>query len=51
MSPLRERMIEDMILASPWGRGRPTRRQCAGWQRVTGGHPINSAKRKYVATC
>ena len=49
MSPLRTRMIEDMTLAGCCGdAARPTRRRCAGWQRVTGAHPISSAKRKYV---
>ena len=46
MSPLRERMIEDMILAGLALGTRQAYTQCAGWQRVTGGHPINSAKRK-----
>ena len=38
MSPLRERMIEDMTLAGwLWGRDRPTPRRCDVWQRVKHG--------------
>jgi len=53
MSPLRERMIEDMTLAGLWlwGHDRPTPRRCAGWRCIADAHPISSAKRKYAATC
>ena len=52
MSPLRERMIEDMTLAGlALGHDRRTPRRCAGWRCIADAHPISSAKSKYAATC
>ena len=48
MSPLRERMIEDMTLAGlALGTRQATPRRCAGWRCIADAHPISSAKRKY----
>jgi hypothetical protein len=52
MLPLRARMIDDMTLAGlALGRRKSTPRRCAGWQRITGAHPISSARRRCGATC